>query len=582
MKVRERVLRSLAMVSVLSLVATACSTGGPAASGAPSGSAGAGAGSPTPGGRVVVGSISDAKVLNPVLSTDVPSADVDQMLYEPLLTVDPKNGQPAPDLAEKWTISPDSKTYTFTLRPGLVWSDGSPFTGEDFKFTAEAVMRSKTSVRKNIFQDIVGATDFGSGKATDISGIQVSGDTITVQFTKAFCPALTDVGGFGIIPKSVFGKYIVPDDPSKNLDNAPENTKPPVSDGPFMFKEWVPNDHITLVANPHYFKGKPLLDEWDYKIVSDSTALAASLKTGEIDVGTVDPEQRDDLKKAGTLDFFDVPGRGYTYIGWNELRGGKEFFQDKTVRQALAYGLNIQEVVQKVLLGEGTKMIAHEPPVSWAYSESGLNPYNYDPKKAQSLLEGDGWKKGSDGVYQKNGQKLAFTLYTNSGNKVRDTFQQVAVEQYKQIGVDVTAKTESFEALVDRLTKSKDPKYGAQGGHDYDAVIIGWSLGTDPDAYSIWDSTQIKGGFDFVGYNDPTVDKALTDGRTMCQLDQRKTAYQTFDKQLNEDQPYNFGFDPNELIFVNKKFQGVAPGPFGGNVGPGLAMWNIEKWWIKK
>src|SRR5919201_388751 len=120
---------------------------------------------------VVFADFADAKVLQPVFSNDVPSSDVTGLIYPRLLGVDPNSGQPVPELAEKWDVSPDSKTVTFTLRDGLVWSDGSPFSGEDCKLTAGAVMRSNNRGRKNIFQDIVGAKDYEAGKATEITGI---------------------------------------------------------------------------------------------------------------------------------------------------------------------------------------------------------------------------------------------------------------------------------------------------------------------------------------------------------------------------------------------------------------------------
>jgi peptide/nickel transport system substrate-binding protein len=549
----------------------------PTAVGAPAPTASSNTGQPAKGGRLVYGTFADAKTLNPVLSDDVNSSDVWGRIYETLTQADSKTGQPMPRLAEKFDVSADNKTFTFTLRDGLKWSDGSAFSGEDFKFTAEAVMRSKKTVRKNIFQDIVGAKDYGDGKAEDISGITVNGNTITVQMTAAFCPALIQIGGFGIIPKSVFGKYFDPVDASKNLDDAPENNNPPIAMGPFKFKEWVPNDHITLVRNDLFYGGAANLDEWVMKVYPNQTALTAALKTGELDVGTIEPKDLQDLQQVSTLAFHTWPSLGYTYIGWNQLRGGKEFFQDKSVRQALTYGLNMDQVIEKILFGQGTKMVAHTPPVSWAYDATGLNQYPYDPAKAQQLLEQDGWTKGADGVYAKNGQPLAFDIYTNSGNNTRETLLQVATEQYKQIGINVNPKTESFEALVDRLNKSKDPTYGDQGGHDFDAVILGWALGNDPDPYGIWHSSQIGSGNNFVGFNNADADKAMIDGRTMCDQADRKAAYNTFNKIVNDEQPYDFGFASNVLYFVNKKFQGVDPGPYSR-----VAFWNIEKWYIQQ
>jgi len=147
----------------------------------------------------------------------------------------------------------------------LKFSDGSPLTGDDFKFTVMATLRSRRTNHKNNVDQIVGAKEYIAGSADDVSGIKVDGKTITVSLVNSFCPALIQIGNLSIIPKSVFGKYLVPNDASKNLDDAPENNAPPVSSGAFTFKEWVPNDHITLARNDNYFQ-KANIDEWVHKV----------------------------------------------------------------------------------------------------------------------------------------------------------------------------------------------------------------------------------------------------------------------------------------------------------------------------
>ena len=577
-----------ATLSAFVLIGTACAPVAPAPAAAPTNAApGAGptlvvapaattADQPKPGGRLIVGDGSDSKTLQPVISTDTSSSLVWARMYETLIDVDPKTGSPVPRLAEKFEVSPDSKTMTFTLRDGLQWSDGSAFSGDDFAFTVEAVMRSKRTVRKSIFQDIIGAKDYRDGKAESISGIKVDGKTITVQLETAFCPGLINIGGFAIIPRSVFGKYMDPKDASKNIDDAAENSAPTLAMGPFKFKEWVPNDHITLVRNDKFFGGLAYLDEWVRRVYPDANALAAALKTGEIDLGSIEAKDFDTLRAVTTLNVMEYPNNGFTYIGWNELRGGKEFFQNKAIRQALAYGLNMDLVIDKVLFGHGQKMVAHTPPTSWAYDSTGLNDYKYDPAKAEQLLDQAGFAKGADGIRQHNGQPLEFTLITNSGNTIRETLIQIAAEQYKQIGVNVTPRTEAFEALVERTDHSKDPTYGEQGGRDVDAWVSGWALGADPDAYSIWHSSQIQGGFDDTGYKNADVDKALQDGRTKCAQADRQAAYKVLNKQLNEDQPYNFGYSANNLLVASTRVQGIEPGSYSR-----FAQWNINKWWVK-
>src|SRR5579864_1712784 len=521
-----------------------------------------GVGQPKPGGRVIVGDIADIKTLNPVLVSDVPSDIVASRLFTGLLTVDAKTGEVQPNLAEKYDFSSDGKTLTFQLRDGLKFSDGSPLTGDDFKFSVMALLRSQKSVHKGAVEQILGAREFEDGTADDVSGIAIDGNSITVNLANSFCPALTQIGGVEIIPKSVFGKYIDPGDATKNLDDAPENSAPPVASGAFAFKEWLPNDHVTLVRNDNYWQ-KANIDEWVLKTYPNQDALTAALKVGEVDLTQFDPKDLQDMQSNPSVKVFKYLNLGYTFIGWNQMRGGKEFLQDKAVRQALAYGLNVQQVVDKVLFGEGVKMVAHTPPVSWAYDPSGLNTYDYDPAKAEQLLQDDGWAKDADGIYQKDGTRLAFSIITNSGNVIRETLIQVAAEQYKQIGISVDPKTESFEALVDRLTQSKDPTYGDQGGHDYDAIVIGWSLTSDPDMYSIWDSNSTHAGENnSIQYKNADLDKAIDDSRTHCAPADRKDAFKRANTILNEEQPYNFGFANNILLGVNAKIQGIDPGPY--------------------
>lgn len=534
------------------------------------------------GGRIIAGSFADVKTFNPVLTSDVQSDYVSRRMYESLVFFNSESGEPIPMLAEKWEISPDAKTYTFTLRNGLKWADGSAITGEDFKFTAMAVMRSKQTPRRNEFQDIVGAKEFADGTAQDISGIRVSGNTVTVELTAGSCVGLANFGQRPIIAKAEFGKYIDPADPAKNLDNAEENRAPKLTSGPFKFKEWIPNDRVTLVRNEQYWRGPAQIDEWVNRVVPDQTALAAAIKTGEIHVSnSLNPKDYEDLRRVETLDVKSYPVPSYTYIGWNQLRGGKEFLREKPVRQALAYGFNVQAVVDRVYFGQGVKQVSHHPAISWA-APQGLNQYDYDVNRAKQLLEGAGWKMGPDQVYAKDGQRLAFEIVTNSGNQAREVMLQVATEQYKQIGVEITPRTESFEALVDRLQKSVDPKYGDEGGHDFDAVIIGWSLSADPDPQSIWHSSNVgTGKFNFIGYKNPELDRAIEAAKTGdCSQPARKANYETFNKILNEEQPYNFGLAPNAILAVSKRIQGVKAGAWPDQYN-GL-FYNIYEWTIRQ
>src|SRR2546425_4704512 len=495
---------ALAVIATLTLIAAAC--GQPQAGG----TAGQAEEKPTPGGRLIVGSFSDIQRLNPATSNDATSSNVSGKIYDSLLSANAKTGELIPWLGT-WTVSPDSLTYSWTIDPKASWSDGKPIIGNDFLARVKMQARSKVTPNKSVFNDVEGYQDYSTGKATGISGIQVSSadpKKFTVKFTRVFCNVST-VFGSAPMPEHIFGKYTVDNDPSKSADDAPENSAPPVASGPFKFKEWRKGDQVILTRNETYFKGAPLVDEFVLKVVSDSTVLAAQLKTGEITHGLIEPGDVADLSKAENLKLYKYANNGYTYIGWRTNNPNVAFLADKRIRQALMFGINTDEIVKGVFFGGGQKMVQPHPPAAWASAPANtLSAYPYDKAKAEDLLKQAGYAKGSDGFYAKDGKPLAITIVTNQGNKTRETFLQVAVEQYKQIGVKINPKLEAFEALVPKLTG---------GALEVEAVIIGWQLSTDPDPFTIWHSSNVasptKAGNNFVGYSNPRVDQLNHQGR---------------------------------------------------------------------
>jgi len=568
---RARVFATI--LAATTLVATACAPGTTGGGASPAANE-----QPTPGGRFVQGSFSDIKTLQPVLVNDVPSDTVSSRIYEALIQADPKTGELKPNLG-KWTVSSDGLTYSWEIESNANWSDGKPIIAQDFLTGLTLVAKSKKTVRKSNFNDIAGFKDLSDGKIDSLTGFKIDSSNpkkFSVEFTRVFCPALVNAfGGNYVLPTQVFGKYATKDSKDE-IDSAPENDSPAVASGPFKFNAWKRGDQVVLDRNTSYWKGAPLLDQYIYKVVADSTVLAAQLKTGELTYGTIEPKDFEDLSKVDTLQIKEFQALSYTYIGWNTKSATVPALGDKRIRQALAYGLNMDDVVKNILLGHGTKMIAHHPPASWAFPQSGLNDYKYDKTKAEDLIKQAGFTKGADGFYAKDGKTLGFTIVANSGNKTRETLLQIATEQYKAIGVKVDPKLDAFEKMVDDLST---------GNQSIQGWIIGWSLGLEPDPYGIWSKTNIpdpatkKTGFNFGAFNVPGFEEAQEDGRTPkngdCSQAARKKAYETFNKILNDEQPYNFGFSPNTIAVTPKNLRNFAADTFS-------TYWNIEKWWVKQ
>ncbi|MBI3521785.1 MAG: hypothetical protein HY071_01640 [Chloroflexi bacterium] len=560
------------LASAVMLVALACTSGAPT-----SGEKPASGDKPVPGGRLVLGSTGDPKTMQPVIATDTTSSAVYAKFYLGLLRRDQK-GNIVGELADKYELSKDGLTLVYTLRDNLVWSDGTAFTGDDYKYTAEAVMRSKKTVRKSTFDNVVGAADYKDGKTDGIAGITISGGgkVITIKFNKVYCPAIEDLSGAGagvILPsvpfKAVWDNKTT--DATKNIDDNALNMNPPASMGPWIFKEFKPGDRVTFTKNPKYYRGAILLDELVIKNYADSTAIKNALLTGEVTYAVVQPKDFDEVSKVETLKGLEYPSYSWDYIAWNAESAKAPWLANKQVRQALVYGLNRQAILDKILFGHGKLVNASQPPANAAYNDSDLNKYAFDVNKAKQLLEQAGAKLGADGVYRwTNGAPMKMRIETNQGNNTRETILQFAQEQYKAIGVSIDPLLESFNALLDRVKCC---------GTDNEGFIIGFSgLGPDPDHKDLWHSSTVAPDqFNRWRYRNAVVDKALDAGRDGpdCSEAARNAQAHIVDKQLNEDVPMVFLYSPNSLVFADRTLQNFAPNQYS-------TFYNIETWWFKK
>jgi peptide/nickel transport system substrate-binding protein len=532
---------------------------------------------PVAGGRVVGADNSDIKTLNPVLSSDVPSSNAWGLAYIGLTRVNPDNAQIEPFLAEKFDVSADGLTLTYRLRDGLVWSDGQPFTGEDYKYTAEAVMRSKRTVRKGAFDNVVGSKDYADGKTDGISGIQVkdAGKTIEITFAKSFCPAVSQLGGAGaggLIPRHHFVKYWdnKSTDVAKNIDDNPLNMAPPASMGPFVFKEYVPGDRVTFTRNDKYFKGAPLIEDYTIKVYADTNAIKAALTVGDVSFAAVEGKDWDELAKIETLKGYRFGGLGLTYMGWNQSNPTVPWLADKRFRQALSYGLNIDQIIDKVLFGFAKRVYAYSVPLYWSYDEAGLSKYPYDAQKAKQLIESTGATMGSDGFYRwTDGKTITVRIEASSGSSTNESTLQIAQEQYAKVGIKVDPQFVAFQTLTEKT------RYGKP---DWQGFLLGFSYAIDPDPYGIWHSSQAHAtGFNRVGFK--AADQLIEQQRNGpdCSVANRKTVIHEVDKVLNDQVPWTFLWAGDALRFSQRSLQAWDPKPFSTSSG-----WNIEKWWIKR
>jgi peptide/nickel transport system substrate-binding protein len=530
---------------------------------------------PVPGGRVVQATFFDAQTLQPFLASDAVSLQATSLLYAPLLRPDPATGELRPHLAT-WSLSADARTVTWDIDPKAEWSDGTTITGEDFATLVKAVARSKKTARRTSFQPIEGFTEYQTGKAASIAGISATGKHFTVRFSAAFCPSLYAVFGVAPIPAHVFARYLGDTPDKSTIDDAVENLAPAVVSGPFRFESWKKGERLDLARNERYFEGAPLLDGLSFKIISDASAYAALARDAELNLAAIEPKDADAAARRG-LTVRAYPAASYTAIAWN-LRTGALALRDTRVRQALAYVIDVDGFIQSTLFGRGHRTQQHHLDGTWpAAPASSLTRYTHDASAAEALLSQAGYARGGDGIFAKDAKPLSLILYTNAGNKARETFLQMTIEQLQRFGVKAEARLEQLDSLLDRL---------GTGIGDGDGWLISWSMSPEPDPYGLWHSSQIPdpqkrtAGLNIAGFSSPDVDKAIDAARTPaaaagCDQPARSQQYETVNKLLNAQQPYLFAFIPDALMATPVTLRGFRPSTF--------ALYaDVQRWWIQK
>ena len=509
---------------------------------------------PKKGGHVVEGNFSDVRTFNSMLSSDTASNQVIGLMFNGL-TNQKKDGTVIGALADVPKTSADGMTYTFKLRPNLKWSDGQDITSEDVKFTYQLAYDPAYK-------------DFASPRRGDLSKYIAGIDTpdprtVIIRTTQVYAPFLASHGQYGILPKHILGGFS-----AKQLNTADFNSAPSVTNGAFKFVKWDKGQQVTLARNDNYWDGPPYLDQWIYKVLPDSVAVTNQLKTGEIDIGPIDPGQYDALTGTQTVARSEFPVPTFTFYAYqlDPSKPAGPLFQDKAVRQALLYALNRQQIVTAVFFGHASVANSAEPPTSWAYKDKPQVIYSFDKAKAESLLDSAGWAKGSDGIRAKNGMKLKFTMITNAGNKQRESMLQVMQQSWHDVGVEATPSLIQFPQLVSQIVDIRT----------FDMFLVGFNWSVDPDEAPLFHSRNTApGGFNGFDFKNDQVDQVLDQALGTLDQAKRKQLYGQFQDLLSDLVPAPILLFNHGIWGVNTRVQGTDFGPFNQY---GLRPWTSKVW----
>ncbi|MFZ2089671.1 MAG: peptide-binding protein, partial [Desulfobaccales bacterium] len=424
------------------------------------------------------------------------------------------------------------------------WHDGAPFTARDVMFTYQVMIDPKTPTAYG--------EDYKQVKKAEV----LDDYTFRVTYPKPFAPGL-ESWTLSILPRHLLAGQDITQSPL---------ARQPVGTGPYKFQEWRAGDRIILAHNPDYFGGRPYLNSYIYLVKPDLATMFLELKAGNIDRMELTPlqyqRQTEYAKFQRTFRKYKYVSFSYTYLGYN-LEDQR--FADRRVRQALTYAINKQEIVDGVLLGLGQNATGIYKPGTWFFNPD-VPRFDYNPEKAKALLAEAGWRPNAGGILEKDGKTFEFTILTNQGNDLRVRTGEIIQKRLEEVGIVVKIRTVEWAAfLKEFIDKGR-----------FEAVLLGWSTGQDPDAFDIWHSSKTKPGeLNFIHYNNPEVDRLLEEGRHTFDREKRRRAYFRLQEIIAEDQPYTFLYVPDALPTVHKRFRGVKPAPAGIN-------YNFPKWHVPK
>ena len=479
--------------------------------------------------------------------------NVDQFLFESLSAVLGENYFKTFD-AQKYVqfsseVAPDKKSLyvnealpptehnpiiVFHLRPDVKFQDGHAFEAKDVKFTYDAIMNPK-----NISPRL---SDYEPVKEVEV----IDPLTVRVVYKRLYSPAL-GTWQMGILPEHLLNDAVLRKQAAQvgkkpdqfSMRDSPFN-RHPIGCGPFTFKEWKPDQFIRLDRYQNYWEGPPNYGQYFYRIIPDPLTQEMEFYAGTVDAYDVRPHQVERFKQDPKYQSFSGLSFGYTYIGYNMRR---EPFNDVRVRTALGMAINVDKIIQFVVFGQGERITGPFPKQTDYYNQA-VKPLPYDPQAALKLLEQAGWKRNDEGWLEKNGKRLQFTVITNNGNDLRKAILTVAQDEWRKIGIDVRTDLLEWAVFIqERVDKA-----------DFDALVLGWSMGIEPDLFQIWHSSQTHPfQLNFVGFKNEEADDLIVKIRQEYDH-QRQVAYcHQLHEIIAREQPYTFLYVTKWTAVLDKR-----------------------------
>ena len=465
------------------------------------------------GGALTIAQELDPVTLDPHKSSNFSAAQAFEHVYESLTRYD-ENLNVQPSLAERWEMAPDGRQYTFYLRQGVKWHDGTEFTSADVKYWHERLMAAETVAPFKNWYDSIEKME------------PIDKYTVRATLPKPYPPLLSAFAalrGSAIIPEGIAEK--------QNLATSAVGT------GPWKLAEYVPQSHLRYVRNPDYWeKDFPILDEMTLKIITEEDARVAAIRAGQVDYAFLSRDGADRVRSDRNVQVVESPK---AWLAAGQINSSRKPFDDKRVRQALRYALDTPELIEKAVSGAA----APSGPVPTGHGDWFLKPDQLkygkaDPAKAQALLAEAGVKD------------LKFTILCSPQYPEFVSIALVMQEAYKKIGVN---------AEVQQIEWGTFTKQTAAPAFDYDLSITAFTFFPDPDSYTFpyYHSTGTRNPG--AGFKNAKVDELLDRGRTIGDLAERKKIYTELQQILEDESPFIWFYAGVNIEAVRNTVKGYLP-----------------------
>ena len=460
--------------------------------------------------------------LNPLLATDSASGEITSFLFNGLVKWDKYQKKIIPDLAESFSFE-DNKTLLFHLRRNVKWHDGKPFSADDVVFTYKTLISPKIASPY--------ATNFRFVKNVE----KIDDFTVRVRYKKPYFKAL-ETWMMGIVPKHILAN-------EKNIMNSKFNTHP-VGTGPYKLTKLEFSKDIVLDANNDYFLHRPKIDKISFHVIPDNMTRFLMLKSRQLDIGSLSPiEYEKKLPKGFKKDFniYENVALAYTYLGFNLKR---KKFQDPRVREALSLAIDRDEIVDIMFFGHAKVCTGPFLPTSIAFNPDVKKP-SRDLKRAKKLLQEAGYDEK---------HPFVFEIATSNSNPTRPYVAQILQHQLKEAGVVVKLRIMEWQAFLNTVVFPRK----------FDTVLLGWGLSPTPDPRLFWHSkSDVKGGFNFIGYHNDKVDALIDKSETVIKREKLAKIWRKMFAMIVKDNPYLFLYIPTSISAVNNKIKNIEALPSG-------------------